>query len=487
MKITVVGAGYVGLVTAACLAELGNQVSVVDQDFGRISLLQAGGVPIYEPGLDTLMQRNGEAGRLRFSASLPHAMRETQVIFIAVGTPQLDDGSPDLSSVLCVAQEVGTHLREFKVVVIKSTVPVGTTALVEQAIRTAMATQGRAPVSFAVVSNPEFLKEGAAIDDFMRPDRIVIGVSETDAGDRARSVLTRLYAPFNRHHERTLWMDVPSAELTKYAANAMLATRISFMNEMANLADQFNADIDSVRRGIGADERIGHGFLYAGAGYGGSCFPKDTRALAHTASLHGQRMHIVEATEQVNNAQKFALVRHVTDAFGKDLEGLRIAVWGLAFKPNTDDMREAPSRTVITELLAHGAEIVAYDPVAKAAAERALEADLSASPGKMARVRFADSPLDAIDGADALLILTEWKCFQNPDFSEMARRMRRTVVFDGRNLYDPDQLQELGIPYRGIGRRNRLADALDGVRIAGAPIPGQVAGALNANAVDYAA
>lgn len=469
MKITVVGAGYVGLVTAAGLAELGNQVVGVDRDAARIALLQAGGVPIHEPHLEDMVRRNVEARRLSFTGSLSDAMREAQIIFIAVGTPPLADGSADMQQVVAVAREIGSHLRDFKVVVTKSTVPVGTAALVERTLRSELERQGHGALAFAVASNPEFLKEGAAVEDFMRPDRIVIGVPATAEGDRARALLTRLYAPFNRHHERTLWMDVASAEMTKYAANAMLAARVSFMNEMANLADQFNADIDAVRRGIGADTRIGYGFLYAGTGYGGSCFPKDTRALVQTAAQRGLRMRIVEATESVNSEQKTILVRRVVEAFGEELRGLRFAVWGLAFKPNTNDMREAPSRAVIAGLLQRGAEIAAYDPIAMDDARRALSEDLAATPDAMQRVHFVGHPLDALDGADALLLITEWKCFQNPDFQAITRRMRRPIVFDGRNIYDPEQMQENGIPYRGIGRRNALANALVGVRRAEDP------------------
>lgn len=460
MKITVVGAGYVGLVSAAGMAEMGNQVVGVDRDAARIALLQSGTVPIYEPRLEDMVRRNCAAGRLSFTASLPDAMRDAQVIFIAVGTPPLEDGSADMQQVVAVAKEIGAHLTDFKIVVTKSTVPVGTAALVEQTLREELKRQGRGGQSFAIASNPEFLKEGAAVDDFMRPDRIVIGVPPTPEGDRARTVLTRLYAPFNRNHERTLWMDVASAEMTKYAANAMLATRVSFMNEMAALADQFNADIEAVRRGIGADNRIGHGFLYAGTGYGGSCFPKDTRALVHTAAQRGLRMRIVEATESVNDEQRSVLVRRVVETFGEDLRGLRFALWGLAFKPNTNDMREAPSRNVIAGLLARGAEITAYDPVAMEDARRALAVDFAATPEALQRVRYSDQPLDALDGADALLLITEWKCFQNPDFQAITRRMRRAIVLDGRNIYDPDQMQENGIPYRGIGRRNALANHL---------------------------
>ncbi len=456
MKITVVGAGYVGLVTAACLAELGHQVTNVDHDDDRIRALQAGGMPIFEPGLDVVVARNHAAGRLSFSAWLPSAMRDTQVVFIAVGTPPVEDGAADLQHVLKVARQIAGQLRDFTVVVNKSTVPVGTAARVEAEMRAVITSQGRERQAFAVVSNPEFLKEGSAIEDFMRPDRIVIGVPQTPEGGRAREIMSRLYAPFNRHHDRTIWMDVASAELTKYAANAMLATRISFMNEMANLADQLGADIDAVRRGIGADSRIGHGFLYAGTGYGGSCFPKDTRALIQTAARLGLAMQVVAATERVNMAQKSALVRHVVDLFGNALEGLRFAVWGLAFKPNTDDMRDAPSRVAIAELLKRGAQVVAYDPVAMRAAHAPLAGDLDQATDSLNRLHFADDPYDALNDADALLVVTEWKCFQNPDFDALVRRMRQPIIIDGRNIYDPAQLYDNGIVYRGIGRRNRL-------------------------------
>jgi len=344
-------------------------------------------------------------------------------------------------------------MSDFKVVVNKSTVPVGTGRRVEQALRSALADRSLGALDFAVVSNPEFLKEGAALDDFMHPDRIVIGLPAGESGETARRLMTRLYAPFNRHHERSLWMDVASAELTKYAANAMLATRISFMNEMAHLADALGADIDAVRRGIGSDTRIGHSFLYAGAGYGGSCFPKDTRALVHAAAAHGLRMRIVEATETVNRTQKNVLVERVCAHFGADLRGLRLGVWGLAFKPNTDDMRDAPSRTVIPGLLGRGAEVLVHDPVASSEAKRALSADLGRPVGEVDGLTFVDSPLGALADVDALLVLTEWKCFHNPDFDAMARCMRARVIFDGRNLYDPSLMDALGFVYQGIGRR----------------------------------
>jgi UDPglucose 6-dehydrogenase len=473
MKVTVVGAGYVGLVTAACLAELGNQVVGVDHDHGRVALLQAGGVPIYEPGLDELVQRNLQAGRLSFTTGMPQALAHADVIFIAVGTPPQEDGSADLQHVLDAARQIGMHMRNFKVVVNKSTVPVGTGALVAAAIQAELDQRGRSTQGFAVVSNPEFLKEGAAIDDFMRPDRIVVGIPDGHAGEQARMLMTRLYAPFNRHHERTIWMDVPSAELTKYAANAMLATRISFMNEMANLADRVGADIDAVRRGVGADQRIGHSFLYAGTGYGGSCFPKDTRALAHTAAQHGLKLQVIEAVENVNRTQKLRLVQHVLRRFGDDLRGRHFAIWGLAFKPNTNDMREAPSRTVIRELLARGAELAVHDPVAMDEARRTLNADLLDTANAMDHLRFADTPMQALEGADALLVLTEWKCFQNPDFSAMRACMRQPVVLDGRNLYDPQQMEELGFVYQGIGRRNALARAALGMPTPSLPTQGE--------------
>ncbi len=459
MKIAVVGAGYVGLVTATCLAELGNDVVCVDRDHGRITLLNAGGVPIFEPGLEDLVQRNHRAERLRFTTSMAVAVRHAEVVFVAVGTPPQEDGSADLQHVLAVAEQIGQHMTEFKVVVNKSTVPVGTGRRVEQVLRSALTQRGLDAVDFAVVSNPEFLKEGAALDDFMHPDRIVIGLPAGEGGEAARRLMTRLYAPFNRHHERSLWMDVASAELTKYTANAMLATRISFMNEIALLADALGADVDAVRRGIGSDSRIGHSFLYAGTGYGGSCFPKDTRALIHEATRHGLRMRIVEATESVNLAQKHVLVDRVCAHFGDDLRGRRLGVWGLAFKPNTDDMRDAPSRVVIAALLSCGAEVVVHDPVALGEARRALAADLGQMADELDRVAFVESPMEAVVDVDALLVLTEWKCFHNPDFDAMARCMRSRVIFDGRNLYDPALMDTLGFVYQGIGRRGQqLAD-----------------------------
>ena len=459
MKITVVGAGYVGLVTAACLAEVGNQVLVVDQDQTRVLLLQAGGIPIYEPGLEECVRRNREAGRLRFAHSMAQGVQQAELLFIAVGTPAQEDGSADLQHVLAVAQQIGRHLDGFLVVVNKSTVPVGTAAAVSEAIASALRRRGRSGSPFAVVSNPEFLKEGAAMEDFTRPDRIVIGLPAGAEGARARLLLSRLYEPFNRHHQRTVWMDVCSAELTKYAANAMLATRISFMNEIAALADRVGADIDSVRRGIGADSRIGHGFLYAGTGYGGSCFPKDIRALVQTAASHGLPMRIASAVEAINGEQRQRLLQLVLELMGPDLSGCRFAVWGLAFKPNTSDMREAPSRSVIAGLLARGAQVCAHDPVALDEARRALQHDLESVQLEPGQLRWCERPEQALQQADALLILTEWKCFQNPDFARLRALLRQPLILDGRNLYDPQLLEQHGLAYLGIGRRNRLGVA----------------------------
>lgn len=457
MKIAVLGAGYVGLVTATCLAELGHEVVCMDTDERRVELLRSGVVPIYEPGLESMIVRNARDQRLHFTTRMADALAQAEVLFIAVGTPPREDGSADLAHVLAAARQVGQAMTRPLVIVNKSTVPVGTAERVGQAVAEALAARARAELPFVVVSNPEFLKEGAAIDDFMHPDRIVIGVPDGPAGELARAAMTRLYASLNRHHERTVWMDVRSAELTKYAANAMLAARISFMNEIANLADLVDADVDAVRRGIGSDSRIGPSFLYAGTGYGGSCFPKDTRALLRTAVLHGGRMQMVEATERVNHVQREVLVRRVLEHFGEDLAGLRFAVWGLAFKPRTDDMREAPSRHIIRELVRRGACIAAHDPVAMAAAERVLAEDLADIDGGLARVRFVHDAGAALDAADALLVVTEWKQFHNPDFTLLREQMRRALILDGRNLYDPRALERLGIAYQGIGRRNALA------------------------------
>jgi UDPglucose 6-dehydrogenase len=449
MKITIIGTGYVGLVTGACLAELGNDVFCLDVDQKKIDLLNSGGIPIHEPGLAEVVARNRAAGRIQFSTDVAASVAHGEVQFIAVGTPPDEDGSADLQYVLAAARNIGKHMTSFKVVVDKSTVPVGTADRVKAALLAELDARG-VSVKFSVASNPEFLKEGAAVEDFMRPDRIVIGCDSTPEGDRAREMMRKLYAPFNRNHERTHWMDVRSSEFTKYAANAMLATRISFMNELANLADQVGVDIEAVRHGIGSDPRIGHSFLYAGAGYGGSCFPKDVQALERTARQYNQDLLILRAVEAVNDKQKLVLGKKVIKRFGADLSGQHFAVWGLAFKPNTDDMREAPARVLLRQLIDAGASVAVYDPVAMAEARRVLELDLSAE--ELARVRFASSPMDTLTGAEALVIVTEWKAFRSPDFDKIKAALRHAVVFDGRNLFEPEVMAEAGFEYHGIGR-----------------------------------
>ena len=439
MKITMTGTGYVGLVTGACLAEVGNDVLCLDVDRDKIDVLKRGGVPIHEPGLPEMIRRNVAAGRLRFTTEVDAAVLHGTLQFIAVGTPPDEDGSADMKHVLAAARNIGARMTDYRVVVDKSTVPVGTADRVRETIAAELVRRG-AQVPFAVVSNPEFLKEGAAIEDFMRPDRVVIGADD----ERAIMLLRAVYAPFQRSHERLLVMDVRSAELTKYAANAMLATRISFMNELANLAETLGADIEHVRHGIGSDPRIGYHFLYSGAGYGGSCFPKDVRALQFTARQHGQPLRILGAVEAVNEAQKLRLIDKVVKRLGADLSGRKIALWGLAFKPNTDDMREAPSQAIIDGLVDRGAAIVAYDPVAMEEASRVF--------GSVPGLSFAASPLDALTGADALVVVTEWQEFRSPDFAELKRRLKQPLVFDGRNLYDPALARAAGLEYFGIGR-----------------------------------
>ncbi|RQR24891.1 UDP-glucose/GDP-mannose dehydrogenase family protein [Burkholderia sp. Bp9143] len=451
MKITIIGTGYVGLVTGACLAEIGNDVFCVDVDQRKIDILNGGGVPIHEPGLKELIDRNRASRRLQFSTDIEASVAHGDIQFIAVGTPPDEDGSADLQYVLAAARNIGQHMTGPKVVVDKSTVPVGTALHVRDAIATELTRRGLRH-DFSVVSNPEFLKEGAAVDDFMRPDRIVIGTDDDDAGERAREQMKRLYAPFNRNHERTRYMDVRSAEFTKYAANAMLATRISFMNELANLADRVGADIEAVRRGIGSDPRIGYDFLYAGVGYGGSCFPKDVRALVQTAAEYGQSLQILEAVEAVNDAQKKVLVDRIVERFGDDLSGLTFGLWGLAFKPNTDDMREAPSRDLVAGLLKRGASVRAYDPVATDEARRVLALDLSDEPDAHSRLEFVTTSEEAAAGADALVIVTEWKVFKSPNFAGLVELLNEPVIFDGRNLYEPETMRELGIEYYSIGR-----------------------------------
>jgi UDPglucose 6-dehydrogenase len=435
-----IGTGYVGLVTGACLAEVGNDVLCLDVDARKIDILNSGGVPIHEPGLEAMIARNAAAGRLRFTTDLDRAVAHGVIQFIAVGTPPDEDGSADMQYVLAAARGIGARMTEFKIVVDKSTVPVGTADRVREAIAGELAARA-AKIPFAVVSNPEFLKEGAALDDFMRPDRVVIGADD----ERAIAAMRAVYAPFQRSHERLLVMDVRSAELTKYAANAMLATRISFMNELANLADMLGADIEHVRQGIGSDPRIGWHFLYPGAGYGGSCFPKDVKALQHTASELGRPLRILGAVEQVNEAQKLRLVEKIVARMGESLAGRSFALWGLAFKPNTDDMREAPSRAIIAALVSRGARIVAYDPVAMPEARRVL--------GHIPQVAFAETPMAAIAGADALVVVTEWKEFRSPDFEAIRAALASPLVFDGRNLYEPAQVRAAGLEYFAIGRR----------------------------------
>ncbi|MBU9558487.1 UDP-glucose dehydrogenase family protein [Burkholderia multivorans] len=455
MKITIIGTGYVGLVTGACLAEIGHDVFCLDVDPRKIEILNNGGVPIHEPGLLEIIARNRSAGRLRFSTDIEASVAHGEIQFIAVGTPPDEDGSADLQYVLEAARNIGRHMTGFKVIVDKSTVPVGTAQRVRGVVEEALAARGLAGSvahRFSVVSNPEFLKEGAAVDDFMRPDRIIIGVDDDETGTIAREKMKKLYAPFNRNHERTIYMDVRSAEFSKYAANAMLATRISFMNEMSNLADKVGADIEAVRRGIGSDPRIGYHFLYAGVGYGGSCFPKDVQALIRTAGENGQPLRILEAVEAANHAQKDVLIGKIERRFGADLSGREFAVWGLAFKPNTDDMREAPSRRLIAALLARGATVRAYDPVALDEARRVFALDLGEDSDALARLHFVDTQDAAVIGADALVIVTEWKEFKSPDFTRLKAELKAPVIFDGRNLYEPDAMAELGIDYYAIGR-----------------------------------
>ncbi|QWE04053.1 UDP-glucose/GDP-mannose dehydrogenase family protein [Polynucleobacter sp. JS-JIR-II-50] len=454
MKVTIIGSGYVGLVTGACLAEQGNNVFCVDVDPKKIEILNSGGVPIYEPGLKEMIERNRSAGRLQFSTDIAASVAHGDIQFIAVGTPPDEDGSADLQYVVAAACNIGRHMTTPKVIVDKSTVPVGTADKVQAAITEELEKRGLPSDLCAVVSNPEFLKEGAAVEDFMRPDRIVIGTENTPAGMRAKEQMRKLYAPFNRNHERTYYMDVKSAELTKYAANAMLATRISFMNELANLADLVGADIEHVRQGIGSDSRIGFGFLYPGTGYGGSCFPKDVSALSKTAKEHGRDLKILDAVEAVNELQKYILVDKIEKRFGSDLIGMKFALWGLAFKPNTDDMREAPSRVIIQELVKRGAQVVAYDPVAMSEASHALELDFRGNPTGLAQVSMTADPMSALTDADALVIVTEWKAFHTPDFDQAMQKLKRAIIFDGRNLYEPASMQELGIEYHGIGRHN---------------------------------
>jgi UDPglucose 6-dehydrogenase len=439
LNITLFGTGYVGLVTGTCFAEMGNRVLCIDIDAEKVAALRRGEIPIHEPGLESMVRNNTKTGRLTFDTDAAAGVAHGELLFIAVGTPTASDGSADLRYVLDVARTIARHMTSTKIVVDKSTVPVGTGDDVRRTIADTLAERG-VQIDFDVVSNPEFLKEGAAVNDFMKPDRIIIGATREDSA----RMLEQLYAPFNRNHDRILHMDVRSAELTKYAANVMLATRISLMNELANLADRLGADIEAVRRGIGSDPRIGFKFIYPGAGYGGSCFPKDVRALVHTAAANGYEADIVRSVELVNERQKQVLMDKILHHFAGSIAGRTFALWGLAFKPNTDDMREAPSRMLIEGLCARGATVRAYDPAARAEAKR-LYANES-------RLTLCDERDTTLDGADALVVITEWNEFRSPDFHAVKARLGEPVIFDGRNLYDPDYLGQLGFSYYGIGR-----------------------------------
>ncbi len=435
-----IGTGYVGLVTGACFAEVGNDVLCLDLNEDKVKVLNDGGLPIYEPGLLEIVSRNRSAGRLRFTCDVEASVAFGDVQVIAVGTPPGEDGGADLEYVLAAARNVGRSMTGYRLIVDKSTVPVGTADLVANAISGELKKRN-SPIEFDVVSNPEFLKEGAAVEDFMRPDRIVVGSNS----ERATQIMRSLYAPFQRNHERLIHMDVRSAELTKYAANAMLATRISFMNELANLSERLGADIEQVRKGIGSDPRIGYHFLYPGAGYGGSCFPKDVKALLRTASEHGVQLQVMQAVEAANQSQKHVLGNKINARFGTNLKGKRIAVWGLAFKPNTDDMREAASVELINSLLDQGVQVTAYDPAAMEEARRVFA-------GK-AGLDFAESPIAALENADALAIVTEWKEFRSPDFTVVRSKLKEGVIFDGRNLYEPEEVRRHGLEYFPIGRQ----------------------------------
>ncbi|KZC17364.1 MULTISPECIES: UDP-glucose dehydrogenase family protein [unclassified Rhodanobacter] len=443
MKVTIFGTGYVGLVTGACLAEMGNHVLCVDIDVAKVERLQRGEIPIYEPGLEAIVRRNHAGGRLDFTTEAAPAIAHGELIFIAVGTPPDEDGSADLKYVLAVAASIGRHLDRYAVVVNKSTVPVGTADRVREAVAAELAARGVA-AGFDVVSNPEFLKEGAAVDDCMRPDRIVVGASS----ERAVALLRKLYAPFNRNHDRMVVMDERSAELTKYAANAMLATKISFMNEIANIAERVGADVELVRQGIGSDPRIGYHFIYPGAGYGGSCFPKDVQALERTAHAHGYDAQLLGAVEAVNRQQKDKLLELISRHFDGRLAGRTVALWGLAFKPNTDDMREAPSRQLMETLWQAGAKVRAFDPEAREEAQRLY--------GRRDDLVLCEQAMDAVRGADVLAVVTEWKAFRSPDFAAIRAALAEPALFDGRNLYDPAVVEEAGLAYYGIGRGRSL-------------------------------
>ncbi len=442
MKITIFGSGYVGLVTGACFAEVGNDVLCVDIDQQKIDSLREGKIPIHEPGLDEIVLENIKEGRLKFTSDIREGVEFGLYQIIAVGTPPDEDGSADLRHVLSVAESIGTLMQEYRIVINKSTVPVGTADLVREKISSVLR-ERKVNIDFDVVSNPEFLKEGDAVNDFMKPERIIVGVDDP----RTKELLRFLYSPFNRSHERFIAMDIRSAELTKYAANAMLATKISFMNEIANIAERVGADVEAVRRGIGSDSRIGFSFIYPGIGYGGSCFPKDVQALERTAHKHGYHSRILQAVEAVNHDQKSSIVRKIRKHYGEDIKGQVFAIWGLAFKPNTDDMREAPSRRVIAELLEEGARVRVYDPVAMAEVRRIY--------GECDGIFYAVNPEDAVKGSDALVVLTEWLVFRSPDFDMIKRDLSHPVVFDGRNIYSPEFMEQFGFTYYSIGRPPR--------------------------------
>lgn len=447
MKITVFGTGYVGLVTGVCLADVGHQVCCVDIDENKINRLSNGEIPIYEPGLEDVVRDNIQQSRLTFSSSAEQGVAHAEVIFIAVGTPSKPDGSADLQYVFKVAEDIATHLQHYTVVVNKSTVPVGTVDLVEQTIDKTLSALSRSGVDFDVCSNPEFLKEGSAIADFRKPDRIVVGHKNS----RVEKIMSELYAPFNRNHDRLVFMDPRSAELTKYAANAMLATKISFINEIANIAESVGADIENVRKGIGSDPRIGFHFIYAGCGYGGSCFPKDVKALSHIANANGCDSRLLEAVDQVNQDQKQRMLDRILSHFDGKVNGKKLALWGLSFKPNTDDVREATSKVVIEGLLARGASVQAYDPQASEEFQKHHQG--------LQNIRYVEDMMEALEGADALVICTEWRHFWSPDFARIKQLLKRPVIFDGRNMYNPQQLAELGFEYYGVGRGLSLACA----------------------------
>ena len=444
MKIAIVGTGYVGLVSGACLAEMGAEVICVDVDQPKIDKLNEGIIPIYEPGLEELVSRNVEAERLVFTTNLTSVLEEVELVFSAVGTPPGEDGSADLKYVLEVARTIGQHMQKYVLLVTKSTVPVGTAALVKQTIQQELDLRG-VDIPFDVASNPEFLKEGDAINDFMRPDRVVIGVEN----NRTRELLSKLYRPLMLNNFRVIFMDIPSAEMTKYAANAMLATRISFMNDIANLCERLGANVNMVRKGIGTDSRIGSKFLYPGCGYGGSCFPKDVKALIHTAEKAGYDMQVLKAVESVNAYQKTILFEKLNKYYRGDLAGKTIAIWGLSFKPNTDDMREAPSLVLIEELLKAGAHVRVFDPVAMEEAKRTIERTMQHLP--LANIDYANDIYDAVLDADALLLVTEWKEFRMPNWTVVKRSMKMSFVVDGRNIYDPKEVKDAGFDYEAIG------------------------------------